>query len=53
MQNILIICIEYGKSSSYEFTADNALSCIKKLEHGIDTLKNIKNETLIIWGDPG
>ena len=31
-------------------TADNALSAMKNWS-GIDNLKNIKNETLIVWGD--
>ena len=33
-------------------TADNSLVAIKNW-NGVDTLKNIKNETLIIWGDQG
>ena len=43
------ICIEAGKQTSME-TADNSLVAIKNW-NGVDTLKNIKNETLIIWGD--
>ena len=31
-------------------TADNALVAMKNWR-GIDNLKNIKNETLIVWGD--
>ena len=31
-------------------TADNSLVAIKNW-NGVDTLKNIKNETLIVWGD--
>ena len=31
-------------------TADNALIAMKNWR-GIENLKNIKNETLIIWGD--
>ena len=43
------ICIESGKQTSME-TADNSLVAIKNW-NGVDTLKNIKNETLIVWGD--
>ena len=43
------ICIEAGKQTSME-TADNSLVAIKNW-NGVDTLKDIKNETLIIWGD--
>ena len=43
------ICIEAGKQTSME-TADNSLVAIKNW-NGVDTLKNIKNETLIIWGN--
>jgi pimeloyl-ACP methyl ester carboxylesterase len=43
------ICIEAGKQSSME-SADNALIACKNW-NGVDTLKNIKNETLIVWGD--
>ena len=43
------ICVEAGKQTSIE-TADNSLVAIKNW-NGVDTLKNIKNETLIIWGD--
>jgi len=42
-------CIEAGKQTSIE-AADNALAAFKKW-NGVDTLKNIKNETLIVWGD--
>ena len=31
-------------------SADNALIACKNW-NGVDTLKNIKNETLIVWGD--
>ena len=31
-------------------TADNSLIAIKNW-NGVDALKNIKNETLIVWGD--
>ena len=43
------ICIEAGKQTSME-SADNALIACKNW-NGVDTLKNIKNETLIVWGD--
>ena len=43
------ICLEAGKQTSIE-AADNALTAFKNWD-GVDTLKNIKNETLIIWGD--
>ena len=43
------ICIEAGNQTSME-TADNALVAMKNW-NGVDTLKNIKNETLIVWGD--
>ena len=43
------ICIEAGKETSTE-TADNSLVAFKNW-NGVDTLKNIKNKTLIIWGD--
>ena len=43
------ICIEAGKQSSME-VADNSLVAFKNWS-GVDALKNIKNETLIIWGD--
>ena len=43
------ICIEAGKQTSME-VADNSLVAIKNW-NGVDTLKNIKNETLIVWGD--
>ena len=42
-------CIEAGKQTFME-TADNSLFAIKNW-NGVDTLKDIKNETLIIWGD--
>ena len=41
-------CIESGKQSSFE-AVDNALIAFQKW-NGINTLKNIKNETLIVWG---
>ena len=43
------LCIQSGKETSIE-AAENSLIAIKKY-NGVDTLKNIKNETLIIWGD--
>ena len=43
------ICIEAGKQTSTK-AADDALIAFKNW-NGVDTLKNIKNETLIIWGD--
>ena len=43
------IYINAGKQTSME-TADNSLVAIKNW-NGVDTLKNIKNETLIVWGD--
>jgi pimeloyl-ACP methyl ester carboxylesterase len=43
------ICIEAGKETSME-TADNSLVAFRNW-NGVDTLKNIKNETLIVWGD--
>ena len=43
------ICIEAGKQTSTE-AVDNALIAFKNW-NGVDTLKNIKNETLIIWGN--
>ena len=43
------ICIEAGKQLSIE-TVDNALLAFKNWD-GVETLKNIKNETLIVWGN--
>ena len=43
------ICIESGKEASLE-SADNALIAMKNW-NGVNNLKLIKNETLIIWGD--
>ena len=43
------ICISVGKQASIE-TVDNALIAFKNW-NGVDTLKNIKNKTLIVWGD--
>jgi pimeloyl-ACP methyl ester carboxylesterase len=42
-------CIEIGKQASME-AVDNSLVAFKNW-NGVDTLKNIKNETLVIWGD--
>ena len=43
------ICIEAGKKTTLE-TADKSLVAIKNW-NGVDSLKYIKKETLIIWGD--
>ena len=43
------VCIEVGTQTSME-AADNSLVAFKNW-NGVDALKNIKNETLIIWGD--
>ena len=43
------ICIEAGKQTSTK-AADDALIAFKNW-NGVNTLKNIKNETLIVWGD--
>jgi len=43
------ICIQAGEQASIE-AADNSLVAFKKW-NGVDNLINIKNETLIIWGD--
>ena len=43
------ICIEAGKQTTLE-TADNSLVAINNW-NSVDNLKDIKNETLIIWGD--
>ena len=43
------LCENAVKETSEE-TADNALNAMKNW-NGLDDLKNIKNETLIIWGD--
>ena len=43
------MCIEAGKKTSIE-AADNALVAFKNW-NGLDSLQNIKNETLIVWGD--
>jgi len=43
------ICIDAGKQTSMD-TADKSLVAIKNW-NGVDTLKKIKNETLIIWGN--
>ena len=42
-------CIEVGKLTSVE-AADNAFIAFKNW-NGVDSLKNIKNKTLIVWGD--
>ena len=43
------LCDNANKATSEE-AADNALNALKNW-NGIDNLKNINNETLIIWGD--
>jgi pimeloyl-ACP methyl ester carboxylesterase len=43
------LCDEAGKQTSIE-AADNGLVAMKNWS-GIENLKNIKNETLIVWGD--
>jgi pimeloyl-ACP methyl ester carboxylesterase len=43
------LCTNAGKATNLE-AADNALLAMKNW-NGLDNLKNIKNETLIIWGD--
>ena len=43
------ICIEAGLQTSMK-AADSSLVAFKNW-NGVDTLQNIKNETLIIWGD--
>jgi pimeloyl-ACP methyl ester carboxylesterase len=43
------ICINAGKQAYIE-AVDNALIAFKNW-NGVDTLKNIKNKTLIVWGD--
>jgi pimeloyl-ACP methyl ester carboxylesterase len=43
------VCIEAGKQTSIE-VADNALIAFKNWD-GVNNLKNINNETLIVWGD--
>tara|TARA_B110001452_G_scaffold26462_1_gene20754 strand:- start:10 stop:768 length:759 start_codon:yes stop_codon:yes gene_type:complete len=43
------LCDEAGKQTSIEAT-DNGLIAMKKWD-GVKNLKNIKNETLIVWGD--
>ena len=43
------LCEEAGKQTSIE-AADNGLVAMKNW-NGVENLKNIKNETLIVWGD--
>jgi pimeloyl-ACP methyl ester carboxylesterase len=43
------ICLEAGRQTSLE-AADNSLVAFKNW-NGVDNLKKIKNETLILWGD--
>lgn len=47
--NFFYLCEEAGKQTSLE-TADNALIAMENWS-GIENLKNIKKETLIIWGN--
>ena len=43
------LCDQAGKQASMEAT-DNGLIAMKNWD-GVENLKNIKNETLIVWGD--
>ncbi len=43
------LCLEVGRQTSIE-AADNALIAIKNWD-GVKNLQDIKNNTLIIWGD--
>jgi pimeloyl-ACP methyl ester carboxylesterase len=43
------MCVKAGKQTSIK-TADDTLVAFKSWD-GVDTLKNIKNKTLIVWGD--
>ncbi len=43
------LCEEAGKQTSIEAT-DNGLIAMRNWD-GVENLKNIKNETLIVWGD--
>ena len=43
------LCLETGRQTSIE-AADNALIAIKNWD-GVENLQDIKNNTLIIWGD--
>ena len=43
------LCVEVGRQTCIE-AADNALIAFKNW-NGVNTLKNIKNQTLIVWGD--
>ena len=45
------LCIEAGKQTSIE-AADKALVAFKNW-NGVKNLKNIKNKTLIVWGNKG
>ena len=47
--NFFYLCEEAGKQTSIK-AVDNGLIAMKKW-NGIDNLKNIKNKTLIIWGN--
>jgi len=46
---LFYLCEEAGKQTSIE-AADNGLVAMKNWS-GIENLQNIKNETLIVWGD--
>ncbi|MDC1476224.1 alpha/beta hydrolase [Pelagibacteraceae bacterium] len=43
------LCVDAGNSTSFK-TVDNALIAMKNW-NGLKNLKNIKNKTMIIWGD--
>ena len=43
------MCDEAGKQTSIEAT-DNGLIAMKNCD-GVENLRNIKNETLIVWGN--
>jgi len=47
--NFFYLCEEAGKQTSIE-AADNGLIAMKNW-NGVNNLKNIRNKTLIIWGD--
>ena len=47
--NYFYLCDEAGKQTSIEAT-DNGLIAMKNW-NGIENLRNIKNETLIVWGN--
>lgn len=47
--NFFYLCEEAGNATTLE-AADNALVAMKKW-NGVENLENIKNSTIIIWGD--